>query len=131
MKLISLLVLNVFLLLGIVSCGGVKNDPLEISNAAIKCLKKGEFNALGKFMQDAPKDVFQELQDAYENPNDRNYKTADKAQNLVEAEYTLEEQKIDGDRAKIKFRMVTPGFKSSITFYLKNVDGKWYLKFFN
>lgn len=131
MRFINLLVVSIFLIIGITSCSGVKNDPIEISNAAIKCMKKGDFNGLGKFMQDAPKDVYQDLQDAYENPNDRNYKTADRAKDLVEAEYTLEEQKIDGDRAQIEYRVITPDIKTSVKFYFKKVDDKWFLEFIN
>lgn len=45
--------------------------------------------------------------------------------------YTLEEQKIDGDRAQIEYRVITPDIKTSVKFYFKKVDDKWFLEFIN
>lgn len=51
MKLINLFFVSLFLVIGITGCGGVKNDPLEISKAVIRCFKKGDFVGIDKFMQ--------------------------------------------------------------------------------
>lgn len=130
MKLINLFVVSVFLMIGITGCGGVKNDPLEISKAVIKCFKKGDFVGIDKFMQ---KDttghgIFDDLQEAYDNPTDRNYKAVDRAKRLVEAEYTLSKQKIEDETALLEYDTKAPGFKSSIKMRLIKIDGQWYLQ---
>lgn len=134
MKLINLFVVSVFLMIGITGCGGVKNDPLEISKAVIKCFKKGDFVGVKNFF--IQKDavglgMFDDLQEAYDKPTDRNYKTVDRANNLVEAEYTLSKQKIDDETALLEYDTKTPGFKSSIKMRLIKIDGQWYLQWIN
>lgn len=134
MKTNYLVILSLCLCFIISSCGGsVKNDPIEIAKAVVDCFKKGDFKGVNKFLPEGwnTNTPYDELQEAYENPTNRNYKKADKAKELVDAEFTLIDQKIEGDNAWVTFDKKTSDLKSSVKVYLLKVDGQWYLQTVN
>lgn len=134
MKTNHLIILSLCLSFIMGSCGGsVKNDPVEIAKATVDCLKKGKFKDINNFFPegwntDTPYD---ELQEAYDHPTDRNYKKADRAKSMVNAKFTLTDQKVDGDNAWVTFDKETTDLKSSIKVYLVKKDGQWYLQTVN
>lgn len=133
MKTNYLVILSLCLCFIMGSCGdSVKNDPVEITKAVIKCWKKGQFKGTEKFFMKDAKDVnYDDWQDTYDNPEGKNHGTVKRVQRLVEAEYTLTEQSIEGDRAIIEYSLKTSSLKSPFKFFLKKVDDKWYLETHN
>lgn len=132
MKSNCLLILSLCLWIGVASCGGVKNDPVEIAQAAIKCINKGDFVGIKKFWSSSTISASMDhLQEAYDTPSEVNERDAERAKDVVEAEYTLQDQSIDEDRAKIEFKKQTASGKSTIAVFLEKTDGQWYIRGIN
>lgn len=134
MKTSCLVILSLCLCFIMGSCGGsVKNDPEDIAKAVVDCLKKGDFKGVNKFLPEGwnTNTPYDELQEAYENPNNRNYQKADRAKDLVDAEFTLIDQKSEGDNAWVTFDKKKSDSKSSVKVYLIKIDEQWYLQTIN
>ncbi len=117
------------------SCGSsVKNDPVSISEAVVKCLNDGDLVGIKQFLQ--PENpigkTFDGLQEAYNNPTNDNKRLVERAKRLIDSKYTLCEQDVREDKATIVYDQLTSdNVKDECKIYLVNVDGKWYVKFIN
>ena len=129
MKQILVLCISLFIHICMVSCG-VKNDPVEISQAVVKCIEKGDFLGIAEYAYDkeGSKQCYDVFQKAYDDPeNFPNRHVADRVKNLVEAKYVLGEQDINEETAKIEFTMENKsGSTSSLQVVLEKKDGQWY-----
>lgn len=134
MKTNYLIIMSLCLCFIMSSCGGsVKNDPVEIAKAVVDCLKKGDFKGVNKFFPEGwnTNTPYDELQEAYDHPTNRNYKKTDRAKSMMNAKFTLTDQNIGDDNAWVTFDKETTDLKSSIKVYLVKKDGQWYLQTIN
>lgn len=113
------------------SCSSVKNDPVAIAEAVVKCFKKGDFKGVSQFVNsEQAKKYCNKMQDAYDHPTDENDRMSEVTKSLTEAEYTLDAQRVDDDSAKITYRVKSNTKGSVLVIFLEKVDGKWYVKTF-
>lgn len=129
MKQFCMLLVSLIVLISMVSCGGIKNDPVEISEAVVKYVQKGKIIELKELCAEKCAILVNAMQDACDENSTSDERIKERMKRMIESEYTLKDKSVNDNEAEFSYEgRDKTGATKVMTIKLEKEGEKWYIE---